>query len=345
MKKNVVKNFEEIVESRSITEETKKIISRRIISNFAFGVSFIILILAYRLSSFSISNNIAEIIYSISSLVFILLTIITFEVGYKKDDGKFAITGIELLVFSLLSLFSPYIFHIFNYKYITAILCIGTLYYIIKIITIYNKEINKAFKENNDISVIIKKESQDKLAKKFGKVKNDEIKTVITSEKPKKTQTKKTTSKNTKTKTNSQPKSKGVSKSKKEKTIEIVTSTQEDNSASLEDGKNETKKDNTEVKNKTAKSATETTKTRTTKPKTTSTKSNPIKKTTEKKTTAKKTTNKSTTSKNKNTKSQNTTNAKSAQKTVKKNTAKTTNTAKKTNTAKSKTTSKKEKNE
>lgn len=246
MKKNIMKDFEEIVESRNLSEDAKKIISKRIISNFAFGISFIILLLSYNIASIWIYRNTAEIIYYVSAMVFLLLTIITFEVGYKKDDGKYAITGIEILIFSLFSLFAPYIFYIFNSKYITAMVCLVTLYYIVKIIVIYNKEKSKAFKENNDISVIIKKESEDKLAKKFGMVKNDEIKTVIVSEKQKKAPRKKTTSK---TKASNKTKQKQETSKKTNKSSQKNTEKNEEK----KEIKTVVKKDATNKKNTTKK--------------------------------------------------------------------------------------------
>lgn len=337
MKKNIMKNLDKIAESRNISEETRTLIYRRLISNFAFAISFIILILTYKFASGLLPMNMAEIIYSVASIVFIIFTIIVFEIGYKKDDGKFAVTGIELLMFSLLSLFSPYIFYVFNYKYMTAILGIGTLYYIVKIIVIYNKEMNKAFKENNDISVIIKKESQDKLAKKFGKVKNDEIKTVITTEKPKRVNRKKTTTKpvvdkiTASVKTNSKIKKEEMKTTEKtEKADKIITVTRE----KVEKKKEEDKSSKPVVKKSTTNKTSKTTKS-TTKPKT-ATNDQKTSKTKSTKQPAKTTTKKTTAKKD--TGATKTVAKKASTKTA---TAKASNSTRKTNKTKEKTTTKK----
>ena len=49
--------------------------------------------------------NQMEMITKAVSGVFLLASIILFELAYKKDSGTFAITAIEFLVFSSASLF------------------------------------------------------------------------------------------------------------------------------------------------------------------------------------------------------------------------------------------------
>ena len=173
LKKNAIKNFEKIREKRTISKESQKLIFGRLISNFAIGISFIILILSYYLATFYIPKNITEIIYHISALTLLVFTIIIFEVGYRKDNGKYALTGLELLVFALISLFAPYIYYVFSKTAIITCILVMTVYFIIKIIVIYNKEKNVALKQNDDINTIIKKESQDYLAKKVSKTKKE----------------------------------------------------------------------------------------------------------------------------------------------------------------------------
>lgn len=165
LKKNVMKNIEKIKSNRTIPLEVKKELSDKIISNFAMSTSFLILALTYYIASFYITRDAAELIYKISAGVFIIFTVIVFERAYKFDSGAKAIAGIELLAFSMFSLFAPFIFFTFEPQYLSMMILGMTFYYIIKILITYTIGKNKALKSNDDINVIIKKESQDAMAK------------------------------------------------------------------------------------------------------------------------------------------------------------------------------------
>lgn len=199
MKKSTIKNFEKMREKRNLSSKAKKSISKRLISNFAICLSFIALILLYYIATFYIKKDITTIIYHVISFIFLVTAIILFEIGYKKDSGKYALTGLEMLIVALFSLFSPHIYYVFNRISIIICLLVMTLYYIVKIIVIYNKEKNKALKEFDDINTIVKKESKDNLAKTSKKVQAKKVATSTT--KGKKSPTKKVAEKSTTTKT------------------------------------------------------------------------------------------------------------------------------------------------
>lgn len=214
MKKNTITNFEKIREKRTLSKENQKAIFGRLISNFAIGVSFIILMLSYYLATFYISKNITEVIYHVSASILLIVTITIFEIGYKKDDGKYALIGLEILIFALISLFAPYIYYVFNKITIISCILLMTVYYIIKIIVIYNKEKNLALKINDDIDTIIKKESQDNMAKKASKSRTE--KAVAARAKRKVTATKKEGKEIAKTKTKSATKKQNLASKAKE---------------------------------------------------------------------------------------------------------------------------------
>lgn len=176
LKKNVMKNLEKIKSNRTIPLEIKKELSDKIISNFAMSTSFLILALTYYIASFYITRDAAELIYKISAGVFIIFTVIVFERAYKFDSGAKAIAGIELLAFSMFSLFAPFIFFTFEPQYLSMMILGMTFYYIIKILIIYAVGKNKALKSNDDINVIIKKESQDDMAKTIHNTRRKRIK-------------------------------------------------------------------------------------------------------------------------------------------------------------------------
>ncbi len=174
MKKNVMKNLDTIKEKRTISDEKKKMISNKLISNFVIGISFIVLVLIFYVVKSFVDKTTAEMIYHISSMAFIIVTIVTFEIAYKKKKGELGLNGVELLFISIYALFAPYVYYKYN-KIAMAFTGIVALYYSIKSIAIYNKEKAKIEREHDDIGTIIKKESQDELVKEY-KEKKESIK-------------------------------------------------------------------------------------------------------------------------------------------------------------------------
>lgn len=164
MKKNMLKDIENIKQERKLSKETEKIIKNELIAYWAIGISFIILIMVFQIAASALPKNIAIKIYNVCSIELLIFTIVVFEVAYKKDNGKLALCGVETLVISIFTLFAPYVFYVFSdiVKYI--LIAVIDVYYIIKIIATYCSEKKKYLLEKSDITEIIKKESQDNKA-------------------------------------------------------------------------------------------------------------------------------------------------------------------------------------
>jgi len=194
LKKDVITNIEEIKNERKLSKEVEKNILNKAIANWAICISLNILIFTFALAIKALPRTIAESIYNISSIAFLIFSIIVIEIAYKKDSGKWAITGIEILVVAIFVLFAPYIFIKYHYNNIYLPILIVTIYYIVKIICIYNMEKKKYLAEKSDINDIIKKESNDELAKQEKeRIKEEKRKQKEKEEKKKKTEkTKKT---------------------------------------------------------------------------------------------------------------------------------------------------------
>lgn len=76
------------------------------------------------------------------SLSILALAIILFEIAYKKDSGKYCITGIEMLILALVTVALMYISIMYSEKYVyivSAISFIFAIYYIGKAIVLYCK--------------------------------------------------------------------------------------------------------------------------------------------------------------------------------------------------------------
>lgn len=90
--------------------------------------------------------------------ILIVSTVIVFEIAYKKDNGEIALHGVELLVLSVITLFMPYIYFYrgiavkFLYSFSSMYIAI---YYAIKSLIVYEKEIRKYKDSLSDVKEIV----------------------------------------------------------------------------------------------------------------------------------------------------------------------------------------------
>ncbi len=132
---------------------------------------FIVLNFAYtRMNTERLMNDI-----EIFSGLFIISGLIMLERAYKKDDGKIALSGIELLCLSMHSLSVNHVITFYQYDfrfYLLTSSYVFAIYYVLKTIVIYTKEKRQYLKTLSDISEIVKEEPIKKEAKKRRKVRN-----------------------------------------------------------------------------------------------------------------------------------------------------------------------------
>ena len=161
MEKEDLENIEKIQEKRELSKEAKDIIIGRAVANGAIGIAICILIFTFKLAANLLVKETAILVYNVYSIEILVLSLVLLEIAYKKDSGKWATSGMEMLVLAVFMLFSPYIFLRFNSKIMYPIILIIALYYIGKIIAIYITERQKYIDGISDIQDIIKRESQD----------------------------------------------------------------------------------------------------------------------------------------------------------------------------------------
>ena len=164
LKKNILNDIENIRQKRTISNEIEKKIKNMIIANGTIAIAMIILVLIFTISARFLPKVRTELIYKSYAIEFLVLSLIIFEIGYKKDSGKLAIYGIEILVLALFTLFAPNILFKCTNNIICAIIILIMIYYSTKMVKIYCSEKKKYILESSDISNIIKKESQDEKA-------------------------------------------------------------------------------------------------------------------------------------------------------------------------------------
>ena len=149
----------------------KNTIFKNILKAIGIMGYFIVLNFAYaRMNTERLMNDI-----EVFAGIFLVLGIIFLERAYKKDDGKTAFSGIELLCLSMHSLSINHIITFYQYDFRLYLLTssyIFAIYYVLKSIVIYTKEKRKYLKNLSDISEIVKEEPIKKEAKKRRKARN-----------------------------------------------------------------------------------------------------------------------------------------------------------------------------
>lgn len=114
----------------------------------------------------------------IFTMIFLFISIYIFEKAYKKDDGKLAIQGIEILILATYTLTTLHITNKFNFNFKSYSLVaayIYAIYFILNAIIVYTKGRKNLAENLSDIKEIVKKDEPiKKEATKKTKKKEDE---------------------------------------------------------------------------------------------------------------------------------------------------------------------------
>ena len=212
-----------------------KVIFKNLLKAIGIMCYFIILNFAYtRMNTDRLINDI-----EVFSGIFLVIGLVMLEIAYKKDSGKSAISGIELLVLSMHSLSINHIITFYKYDfrfYLLVSSYVFAIYYVLKSVVIYTKEKREYLKSLSDISEIVKEEPVKKEAEKRRKTK----KVVKTNEDEIKKEEKKTNKEENKKeeKTETKVEVKKENKTKKENTVKKGKTSK----AKKQENKEETKK-------------------------------------------------------------------------------------------------------
>ena len=109
---------------------------------------------------------------NISSLTFLALAIVMFEVGYRKDRVKIFINGIEFLALAIFTLLTKHMPKVLGYttkNYIEIGIYMFITYYILKSAIMYTKDKQEELKKLSDIKEIVKEEPMKKATKRKNK--------------------------------------------------------------------------------------------------------------------------------------------------------------------------------
>ncbi len=189
--------------------------------------------------------------------VFLGLGILLLEIAYNKDNGKTAVTGIELLCLSFHSLSIMHFMAVFECDfrfYLIVSSIIVTIYYVLKAIISYTKEKKAYLKTLSDISEIVKEDEPIKKEAKKRRKEDTEKENVKKEEndEPKKELTKNKQVKSNKNKAKSTGKGKQVKKAttKKKSKNEKTTKKEIENKNTKKEPATKKRTENKKVKSK-----------------------------------------------------------------------------------------------
>lgn len=142
----------EIEKKRKLPQNIKDSISTNIFQNLIAAVIIMAYLVAINITYYKFESNIFEEYMKYFALGIILITVIDFEISYRKKSIKFIFIGVELLICGILSLYIPYIYLHTTDTLRNAIMVLPAIliiYYAFKSLLIFKQ---KQFQYQNNLS-------------------------------------------------------------------------------------------------------------------------------------------------------------------------------------------------
>ena len=150
----------EINKQTKLPEETKRKINAKVFKNIVAAIIVVLYFIFINLGYKNIEADIYLTDLKVFSAVAIGITIVLFEKAYKKDSDEIAKSGIEMLVISIATFLTIYVYKIYNSKFIyimASMVMLFAIYYVAKSIRIYVKMKKTALEKANDVRKIVEK--------------------------------------------------------------------------------------------------------------------------------------------------------------------------------------------
>lgn len=174
MKKEKKENARKKEETKKYKKKTKKQIlkhkiSRSVYENILIAVAIMIYFILINFAYLRVDEELLSLGLKIFSGIILILSLTFIETAYKRDSGKIAINGLELLVLSGYTLSIMHVVQVSQLSFTDYVLissyCFST-YYLLKAVIVFTKERREYLKSFNDIHEIVKNEPVKKEAKK-----------------------------------------------------------------------------------------------------------------------------------------------------------------------------------
>ena len=150
----------------------KKTIVKDVITNIIYLILMIIYFICFDTQVITLEQTILTRYIDISSMTFLVIAIIMFEVGYRNNKSKIFINGVEFLVLAIATLLIKHIPKTLGYtveNYIKILIYVFIAYYILKLVILYTKTKRDELKKLSDIKEIVKEEPIKRVTKRKNK--------------------------------------------------------------------------------------------------------------------------------------------------------------------------------
>lgn len=148
-----------IQKQKTVPQMHQKKMMQRVFENLILAIIFLLYFFFINLGAMHIGEETFLVDLQVFSLFTLAISIYLFETAYKKDKGRIAIHGIEVLVMAIITLLSLYLFQMqkdmFPILLNTASL-VFAVYFVGKSIYLYIRMKKRALKQNNDVHRIAK---------------------------------------------------------------------------------------------------------------------------------------------------------------------------------------------
>ena len=138
--KEVVKN--ELKANKKMPKEQEQNLLQKLFQNIILAVMVLVYFNFIVLGFINIESNVFLTDIKVFSMAMLIIAIIIFEFAYKRESGRYAVNGIEILVLAFVTMALLYINLMWSDKFIPIAVLISYLfciYYVAKSIIIYRK--------------------------------------------------------------------------------------------------------------------------------------------------------------------------------------------------------------
>lgn len=164
---------------KDIYKNINNIVTGDILANLAYSSMIMLYFMFFNIQYEVVSENILNQYINISSIAFLIISIILIEISYKKESDNIVIYALEFLVLAIFTLLIKHIPKLLDCNTQTYIL-IGSylfaIYYMLKSTILYTKERQEDLNKLSDIKEIVKDEPIKKATKRKNKKVVKEIK-------------------------------------------------------------------------------------------------------------------------------------------------------------------------
>lgn len=160
VQENIQKFDEQYKQNRKIPKDYKKQIFKRIAKNTIIAAIAIIYLILLNVISLYMETVAYIIGIKVLSVVFAIISVVYFELCYRKDNGYLFMYGVEFLSLATITLFSANAYYLFYISYNSILLYIliaVIIYYVIKTICTLRFMKKEYYNSQNDIKEIVKK--------------------------------------------------------------------------------------------------------------------------------------------------------------------------------------------